>query len=561
MRLLSLSVFLCCLLPAAASGVQDTTGVGRLPIAPLVILGSVAEDRIRIGQLLGDAPVEGFLIRSPSTMSGVGGSGWGDRNEGLLWAVLAPELRTVWNSDLPHSFNEGALWAGRGLSTRLTAGAAVRFRDVTMVLAPHAVAERNRTFQTFSVPGPAGDTRHPLSSPFHFPPGSMDLPQRFGDEPRSFVDAGQSSLTVRRGAAAFGVATENLWWGPGIRNALVMSSHAPGIPHLFLRTDRPVHTPLGTVEARWMVGRLSESEYFDFEPSNDHRSMSALALVFSPSFDPFLSVGFTRAVYAPSTGALIPLGAAFDAFRNVGRPNAVPGDTLIAPAPDQVFSLFARWAFPQVGFEAYGEWGRFEQPASVSDFLALPNHSRGYTVGLQYARPLSSHPAAFRLQAEVTNLEPSTSYRVRPFGEWYASRAVPQGYTHGGQVIGASIGPSGSSQWVAADVFGDAWTAGALLGRIRWENQARFTYLEEFRRSDLSLMTGVRGGWAWGPLVLAAAYTRTARLNFLFQAEPVTPAVDRGVDIVNHTVEVTVSVGSFPSVGGLLRETPPPIRP
>jgi hypothetical protein len=556
MRPPTLAVLICCLFPGVASGLQDTTGVGRIAVSPLVILGSAAEDRVRLAHVLGDVPADGFLIRSPSALSGVAEGG----PEGVLhWAVLAPELRTIWSSDLPHSFNEGPLWAGRGLSTRLTAGARFAFRDITLLLAPQLVDERNRDFQTATFPEAGGGARHPLASPFHFPPGSMDLPQRLGEGPRRFVDPGQSSLTVLKGPLAFGAATENLWWGPGIRNALVMSSHAAGIPHLFVGTDRPLEIPWGRVEGRWIVGRLSESDYFDEDPSNDHRSLSGLVLVFSPAFDPSLSLGFARVVYAPSNSAL-PLGAAVDVFRNVGRPNEVPGDTLIAPAPDQIFSLFARWAFPQVGFEAYGEWGRFEQPTSLRDFLVLPNHSRGYTLGLQYARPLPSG-AAFRLQSEVTNLEPSTTYRVRPFGEWYASRAVPQGYTHRGQVIGASIGPSGSSQWLAADFLSDTWNAGAVLGRIRWENQARYTYLPEFRRSDVSLFTGIRGGAKWGRFLLAGAYTRTVRLNFLFQSEPVTPATDRGVDIVNHTVEVTVSLGSFPSIGGFFSEPPLPLRP
>src|SRR5690606_24404975 len=113
---------------------------------------------------------------------------------------------------------------------------------------------------------------------------SMDLPQRFGESARVLVDPGQSSLTVETGAVAFGVATENVWWGPGIRNALLMGAQAPGIPHLFAGTATPLDTPLGDVRFRWMLGRLSESDYFDRDPSNDYRSLSGLVLVLTPSF-------------------------------------------------------------------------------------------------------------------------------------------------------------------------------------------------------------------------------------------------------------------------------------
>lgn len=538
-----------------AGAARDT--VPHVRFVRLPLLTGADEDASRIRQLLGEAATAGFLIRSPSTLLRTGEAGEGgadapwsagtEEEEAAAeprfrWAPLAPEVHTVWNSRLPHSLNEGPLWAGRGLGYRVTLGAVARWRSVTLIVAPQAIHEQNRTFPTFEYPGPGAGERSRFANPFHFPPGSMDLPLRFGEKRRSRLDPGQSSVTVERGPAAFGFATENQWWGPGIRNALLLSSQAPGFPHLFVRTARPVSVPFGRLEARWILGRLTESDFFDLDPSNDHRSLSALAVAYTPDFDPGLTVGFARAVYAPSGGALVPLDAALDVLRSVGRPGAAPGDSLLAPGPDQIFSIFARWVFPDAGFEAYGEWGRFEQPASVRDFLELPNHSRAYTVGLQYARPVGRE-LRFRVQGELSNLEPSTSYRVRRFGEWYASRSVPQGYTHRGRVLGAAIGPSGSSQWLAGDVVSDGWRAGAFAGRIRWENQAQFTYLQEYRRSDVSLLAGLRGGGDLGPLRFSVEYTRTARLNYLFQGEPAFLPEERGVDIVNHTLKVTLSTG------------------
>ena len=63
----------------------------------------------------------------------------------------------------------------------------------------------------------------------------------------------------------------------------------------------------------------------------------------------------------------------------------------------------------------------------------------------------SDRNARLRIQTEITNLEPSSTFRHRtPFSS-YASQGVPQGYTHKGQVLGASIGPGASSQWLALD--------------------------------------------------------------------------------------------------------------
>jgi hypothetical protein len=107
--------------------------------------------------------------------------------------------------------------------------------------------------------------------------------------------------------------------------------------------------------------------------------------------------------------------------------------------------------------------------------------------------------------------------------------------------VGAAIGPSGSSQWAAADWLQERWSVGGFVGRVRWENQALYTYLPEFRRADLSLFPGVRGAGAVGPVRFQASYAYGIRLNYLFQARPVTEVRDRGVDLVNHTLSVTLT--------------------
>ena len=411
MTRLPVLILLVSLSPAVPRGVTAAPQENADPWPGLItslppVVGREVE-RWRLSQLVGESSADGFLLRSPSTMA--------RRDHGspagrIQVSILAPVLYSVWNSHLPFSLNEGNLWAGRGLSARLSAGVQLDIGRVSLLLAPELVSETNGDFQTLAYPETnEGAARHRLASPFHDSRGSMDLPQRFGTEPRRFGVPGQSSLALRIGAAEGGLSTEHMWWGPGVRNAILMSGHAPGFPHLFLRTRVPVDVRVGTLEALWVLGRVEESDYFDLDPTNDGRSLSAAVFVLSPVFEPDLSVGIARAVYAPAGDAFIPIEAGLDFLRNVGRPSAPPGDSLLRPAPDQLFMIFTRWIFPEAGFEVYGEWGRWEQPASLRDFLELPHHSRGYTVGLQYARPTGS--GLFRLEAEITNLEPSTSYR------------------------------------------------------------------------------------------------------------------------------------------------------
>jgi hypothetical protein len=479
---------------APAGGVADGA-VAPVPFRwvsarPLPTITGAAGETARLSALLGRERPLGSLLRSPSLETSRP-----DQEAILTAGLLLPEVVSLWNSHLPFSFNEGAMWAGRGLNVSVLAGMQARLGPVTLILAPQLVHQENAAFQVIPFDQTQDPVRDPFSSPWHYRPASIDLPSRPGDGSSLALDPGQTSLTVRLGPAAAGWSTENHWWGPGIRNALVMSNHAPGFPHLFLRTDAPLRTRAGALEARWMLGSLAESNHYDDDPENDGRSISALALGFRPAWEPNLTLGFTRVVYAPKGPRALSAGAALDVFQRVGRPSAWD-DALIVPGADQLFSLFAHWVFPAVGFEAYTEWGRYEEPESLRDFLEMPHHSQGYTLGAQWAREFSA--GAIRLQGELTYLEPSASYRHRPVIGWYTSRRVEQGYTHRGQVIGAAIGPGASSQWLAVDLLRDGGAHLGLFGsRIRWDNAAFYQPTPRpFFAHDVSLLLGARGGGA-----------------------------------------------------------------
>src|SRR5690606_5737402 len=159
-------------------------------------------------------------IRSASTLS---------RNDpaaegGTSGALLEPQLRMVYNSAIPFSLNEGALWAGRGLNMELATGGIARVGPVTVIFMPSISSQRNEDFQTLPCPSCPLPARSVPASPWSVPPESLDRPSRFGRASTYSASLGQSSVTVRGGGVAGGFATENLWWGPGIRNALLMSN-------------------------------------------------------------------------------------------------------------------------------------------------------------------------------------------------------------------------------------------------------------------------------------------------------------------------------------------------
>ena len=431
----------------------------------------------------------------------------------------------TYNSDLPYSLNDDALWAGRGTNVEITLGGGVQLGRVRLIAAPSFVHSDNREYAladpTISPPVPV--TRNPFSSPWHAGAQSIDLPIRFGSVPLSRLTAGQSSLIVSAGPVEIGAATENEWWGPGIRNALLLSNNAEGFPHFLVRTAHPVALPFGVIEARWLAGGLTESPYFDFDPSNDLRSIALLGVTLEPRGTSGLTVGAARAVYTESRNWVTALTSFPQALAGVGHPDAVPlSDSASVGGRDALFSLFARYVIPASGAEVYGEWGRTESPLSVRDFLEQPNHSQGYTLGLQWVgAELARTHGRIRIQAEATYLEQSTTYRFRPIGSWYTSHAVPQGYTERGQPLGAAIGPGSSSQFLALDHVATKWQLGAYLTRVRWledaETQKEYPISALGRCShDVSTLPGVRGRMTTPVGTVFADYSSGWRLNVFF---------------------------------------------
>ena len=475
---------------------------------PIALLGREAEERARLGALMGGRDTSAVMLRSTSRFMprAVSDSAWELR-------VLAPELLLVGNSALPLSMNDGPLQAGRGVNGMLTAGLDVQLGRLRLLLAPQIVAEQNLAYQVIQYPQGPMAPRSVWANPFHPLPESIDLPLRFGDESHLRVDAGQSSLTLQVGRIDVGVATENLWWGPGIRNAIVLSDNAAGFPHLLVRSRAPISGRLGALEFDLVAGRLRESAYFDDDPTNDTRSLTGAAVAWRPPGAAGLQLGASRLG--------IGMGGAHDAMT----------------------SLFGRWLFPSAGFETYVEWARFQDPTSLRDFLEYPNHAQGYTLGLQWARALARQ-RILRLQTEVSYLEPSASLRLRPVQTSYTSSAVPQGFTQRGQVLGAAIGPGSSSQWLALDLFAPASRLGLFVGRVRYDNGTLYEpIVPGFKLQDVSLLTGIRASREYRGAYLSLEFTDTARLNYLYQAyidDPIA-TTSGGVDIANRSLSVMVS--------------------
>jgi hypothetical protein len=511
-----------------------TRGIARIA---LLVLGLTAPSGRLAAQVIGEPWTERHRLAE------ITGSARGDTaapsSDAL--AIYPPELRLIYNSAIPHSLNDGALWAGRGLNASLTVGAGVRRHvgkgRISLQVAPTIAWSQNRPFQIYPSGSPE---RSPYASPFYDSPASADIPLRFGSLPISSIHPGESHLLFSSGRLVFGVSSESQWWGPAIRNTLLISTNAPSIPHAVVRTARPLVTRIGSFEGRLIAGTLVESLFFDTVAANDTRSVSGFLGVYRPSWEPTLTLGLSRVVYRVVDGAIPPIGDMLSVLTRWESPRGDaegdPRDRISAEA-DQIISLFGRWIFPQQGFEVYGEWARTEIPRSLTEYLAAPHHTQGYTVGLQLARPTRGGNDQLRLQTELTYLEQNVVFADRPPRDFYTGRATLHGFTNRGQVVGAAIGPGGSSQWVALDRISATRSLGVFAGRIRWNTGAFYRRVDPRpARRDVTVLAGLRASRDVWSSHVEAEFTAARRLNYLFQNEGYLGDSVDPVDVDNLTL-------------------------
>lgn len=512
-------------------------GAGRVASAQVVpgeasAIGSPAADRARVREILG-------LAREHEQDCIIAADGVARRG------LIRPTVRMAWNSSLPFEGNDEALWAGRGASVSVSGGIAyaawLRGHRVDVVVAPVVAYSQNRPFPTRPGRDPA---RSAFSSPWYVGNTSADLPLRFGDLPVLTVGPGQSAITITASDLAFGASSANEWWGPALRNTLLLGNNAAGVPRLFVRTARPRRTRVGDFEGRAFIGSLTESPYFDLDPLNDHRSLSGLLVTYRPPIDSGLTLGVSRLVAARTQSAPAALLHSLDALFRYDAMRAyadTTDDGRSNKGSDQLFSLFARWVFPQSGFETYIEWARSEMPRSFRELLEVPQNTQAYTIGLQWARPRPSG-RQFRLQGELSYLEQTQVIAGRPTQDYYTGQATAQGFTERGQVLGAAIGPGASSQFLAGDWLAHRWQAGAFVGRVRSENDA--LYREggpRLTQHDVTVYSGVRAGVRLRATDVMGTLTVSKRYNYLLQslfylADPV-----NAVDIRNTSVTITIT--------------------
>ena len=425
----------------------------RIPVAGEVFVGSELESYLRVLQLRGIVPAQPWSLRpfSPAELARLAppdsGHPWANRYEfrtsgGHAIAPIRPGLDVAINTTFPYGHNDGAVWAGRGVTLAADGGFSVRSSPFSLTINPVVFVAQNAAFPLMpnSGTGPAAYRDGVYGS-------DIDLPQRFGNQAYAVVDPGQSTLRLDAGPVAMGISTANQFWGPAHEYPIVLGNNAAGFPHLFFGTARPLDLSVLRVSARLTWGRLSQSSYSPETEAHGLRYAPAAVVILDSRHVPGLEIGASRFAHLYWTGTKLSLRDFLYSLSNQSRAHFAQTEV-----NNQLASIFFRWAPPRTGFEVYAEYGRDDFWEDRRELVQEPDHLGGYTIGFEkvWGSGLTLHA----VRAEIQDLQPSLLAQARGVVPFYVhSGHVRQGHTERGRLLGSYAGFGGAGGIAAFETY------------------------------------------------------------------------------------------------------------
>jgi hypothetical protein len=116
--------------------------------------------------------------------------------------------------------------------------------------------------------------------------------------------------------------------------------------------------------------------------------------------------------------------------------------------PILLTSFNFKYNFPEVNASIYGEWGWNLTNTSFRNWLLQPDKGMASSLGFKKLF-IADKNQYWELIGEITQLQILTQADRLSLGvpsSWYLGSYLRQGYTNDGQLLGAGVGPGGSSQ-------------------------------------------------------------------------------------------------------------------
>lgn len=450
---------------------------------------------------------------------------------GLQFKLLPIVNKLQYVGDHPYDWNDGAMIPAKGWQQYLNTGVNLKWKQFELQIAPEYVAAQNLSFEGFSA-----DMDPVQWKDYYRFYNHIELPERFGDKPFNRLFAGQSFLKYNFKNTVIQFSTANKWWGPGYRNALILSNNAGGFPHLSIANKKPIQTKVGDFNYEFIWGQLRNGNwapplsYLTFRgnklyaPKDDRvRIFQGMHINYQPKWFKNLTVGVEQS-FVQYSGQLSGLGAYIPVKNTIAR---IPNDQMDQPIILSAF--YFKYNLPAVQAKLYGEFGWNLNRTTARNFLVQPDKGLASVLGFSKIFP-STKNHYWEFVAEMTNLQLQTRAEQFTTGvppSWYLNAYVRQGYTHNGQVIGAGIGPGATSQTIEFN-----WRRGknriGLSGERRLHNNDfyvySFTNSGDYRRWYVDFATTLKIDWSFGKWDIGPrlSYIQTNNYNWwLFQPEEI----------------------------------------
>ena len=439
-----------------------------------------------------------------------------DSTNNLTIRVLPFTVYQQFTSNHSYGFNDGSLIPSKGYQSLFTGGLYLEYKPLSIQIKPEIVYAQNTEFEEFP------KDHFPIIWKWYYDyANNIDLPVKFGNRPYTKMNLGQSSIRLNYKDISFGISSENLWWGPGLRNSLVMTNSAPGFLHLTLNTRKPIETKIGSFEGQIIAGQLENSGFtppdttylyqgttlYQSKP-DENRFLSGAVFTYQPKWVSGLFLGYARSSQnyfknLKTVKDYLPLFRSFNSFNASENLNSA----------DNYSSFFMRWLLKEDNAEVYFEFGRNDQSKSFMDFVKNPNYGKAQVFGFRKLFDLKNVRSGYIMTSvEFTQTSQSSTDIVRNAGGWYSDKNVRHGYTNQGQMLGAGIGPGGNLQSV--DI---SWVRGLKLIGLqveRLEHNKDFYYYayersSDYRRNWVDLSITTKADWDYKNLILST------RLNYI----------------------------------------------
>ena len=451
---------------------------------------------------------------------------------------LLPYLTKMqWVQDHPYNWNDGAMVPAKGLQQLTRIGFNAQWKFIELQIAPELVSAQNQQFESFPL-----DAYEVIWRDYYRFYNFIELPEKMGEKGYSKFLLGQSFLKFHYKKWAIEYSSANEWWGPAQRNALLLSTTGAGFMHISIKNQEPLNSTIGKFNFELMTGKVINggweppSTFITFRgnklyvPKNEvwktvnyiqknefgedqlvfenyrgiedkQRIISGINMNFQPKWVPTLTVGFEQTYMQYQKDMIywqdyIPL-------KNIIT--NIPNDRIEKPIIQTAF--YFNYEMPQAQTTFYGEVGWNLTNTSLRNWVLQPDKGYASTWGVKKIFP-TAKKYYWELLGELTQLQLLT--RADQFSNgippsWYLGSNIRQGFTNDGQLIGAGVGPGGSSQTMEFNWRKNKNRIGLTVERREHNtdfNELAFTNSRDFRRYFVDFATTLKIDWTYRKLTL-----------------------------------------------------------